>query len=283
VWSGTVGYPGDPAYREYHRDIGFELEQSYLEPYQYAQGIRCATGIKYHRVTSRGPHKELYDPEQGRQTAENHAKDFFARCLEQVRRARARMPYPPILLSPYDAELFGHWWFEGPQWIYYLLRQAALHPNELVLTTPSEYLDSHPVQHRSMPAPTSWGHGGYSEHWVNPKTQWIWRPLHEASLRLGHALKTVERNDELRDRALRQAGRELLLAQSSDWPFAITNGTTDEYARRRLADHLSRCHELLGELEQGQVDGTKLAALEYMDGVFPQLDPDLFAMADAAE
>jgi 1,4-alpha-glucan branching enzyme len=277
VWSGTAGYPGDPAYREYHRDIGFDLEQGYLEPYQYARGIRCATGIKYHRVTSRGPHKELYDPDRARQTAEHHAKDFIARCVEQVRRARAKMPFPAILLSPYDAELFGHWWFEGPQWIYFVLREAAQRTTELGLTTPSEYLDAYPIQHRSMPASTSWGHGGYSEHWVNPKTQWIWRPLHEASLRLGQALRTVERRDELQQRALSQAARELLLAQGSDWPFAMTNGTTDEYARRRLSDHLSRCHFLLSELERGQVDGVKLAALEYMDAIFPTLDPDLFA------
>ncbi len=281
VWSGTVGYPGNSAYREYYRDIGFELDQGYLEPYQYAAGVRCATGIKYHRITSRGPHKELYDPDAGRNTAEHHAKDFVGRCIDQVRRGRARMPFPSILVSPYDAELFGHWWFEGPQWIYFVLREAAQRSSEIGLVTPSEYLDAHPIQHRSMPAPTSWGHGGYSEHWINPKTQWLWRPLHEASLRLGHTLQTVTHRDDLRQRAFRQAARELLLAQSSDWPFAITNGTTEEYAKRRFHDHLSRCHALLDDLERDQLDTARLAALEYMDAVFPTLDPELFAKTDA--
>jgi 1,4-alpha-glucan branching enzyme len=274
VWSGTAGYPGDAAYREYHRDIGFELDQGYLEPYQYAQGVRVATGIKYHRVTRRGPHKELYDPDRGRETAERHACDFVGRCLEQVRRARARMPFPAVVISPYDAELFGHWWFEGPQWIYYVLGEIARQHGELGLITPSEYLDAYPVQQRATPAPSSWGHGGYNEHWVNPKTQWLWRSLHEASQRL--ALGVKRRPAKLAARALRQAARELLLAQSSDWPFAITNGTTEEYARRRFLDHLSRCHELLGDLENGTVDGEKVAALEFMDGLLPELDPALF-------
>ena len=108
----------------------------------YAQGVRCATGIKYHRVTRRGPHKELCDPDRGRETAERHARDFVGRCLEQVRRARARMPFPAVVISPYDAELFGHWWFEGPQWIYYVLGEIARQQGELGLITPSEYLDA---------------------------------------------------------------------------------------------------------------------------------------------
>jgi 1,4-alpha-glucan branching enzyme len=277
VWSGTVGYPGDAQYREYHRDIGFELDQGYLEPYQYARGVRCATGIKYHRVTRRGQHKDLYDPDRGRDTAEHHARDFAGRCLEQVRRARVRMPYPAIVLSPYDAELFGHWWFEGPQWIYFTLREISRQNGDLGLITPSEYLDAYPVHQRATPAPTSWGHGGYNEHWVNPKTQWIWRPLHEASMRLGDAVRQSVRLGSLEYRALQQAARELLLAQSSDWPFAMTNGTTEQYARRCFLDHLSRCHDLLADLERGAVDTTKLAALEFMDAVFPELDPSLFA------
>jgi 1,4-alpha-glucan branching enzyme len=274
VWSGTAGYPGDAAYREYHRDIGFELDQGYLEPYQYARGVRCATGIKYHRVTRRGPHKELYDPDRGRETAERHAHDFVCRCLDQVRRARARMPFPAVVTSPYDAELFGHWWFEGPQWIYFVLGEIARQSGELGLITPSEYLDAYPVQQRAMPAPSSWGHGGYNEHWINPKTQWIWRLLHEASQRLELGVRASPGG--LGGRALRQAARELLLAQSSDWPFAITNGTTDEYARRRLLDHLSRCHDLLGDLENDAVDAEKVAALEFMDSLFPELDPAWF-------
>ena len=94
--------------------------------------------------------------------------------------------------------------------------------------------------------------------------------------------QTVEKHGtaplaSLEDRALRQAGRELMLAQASDWPFIITNGTTEEYARRRFHDHLNRCHDLLGRVEQQQIDEGGLAALEYMDAIFPELDYRLFA------
>src|SRR6202040_3086869 len=113
---------------------------------------------------------------------------------------------------------------------------------------------------------------------VNSKTEWMWRPLHEAAARMR---QTVEKHhvtaDSLEDRAMRQAGRELMLAQSSDWPFIITNGTTEEYARRRFEDHLNRFHYLLNNVDNQQVDVRSLEALENMDAIFPELDYRLFA------
>jgi 1,4-alpha-glucan branching enzyme len=278
VWSKTVGYPADYNYREYYRDIGFDLDQNYLAPFQYAQGIRTHTGIKYHRITGSTTDKALYQPDWASQTVQKHASDFVHRCRDQACRAANGMPFPAAIVSPYDAELFGHWWFEGPQWIYHVLRELAA-GGGLVAGTPGEYLTSHPIQQKSMPAASSWGRNGYNEHWVNSKTEWMWRPLHEAAARLrqvveGH--KSAEAHSLL-DRTLRQAARELLLAQASDWPFIITNGTTEEYARRRFHDHLNRCHDLLRRVEEDAIEEPRLAALEAMDAIFPELDYRLFA------
>jgi 1,4-alpha-glucan branching enzyme len=277
VWSTSVGYPADFNYREYYRDIGYDLDQHYLEPFQYAKGVRTNTGIKYHRITGKTQDKHLYNPDWARETAEKHARDFVARCRDHAARARSGMPFPAAIVSPYDAELFGHWWFEGPQWIYYMLRELA-HHGDLVAGTPGGYLADHPIQQKAMPAPSSWGKNGYSEHWVNAKTDWMWRPLHEAAARMR---QVIQRHPDpspgsLEDRALRQAGRELMLAQSSDWPFIITNGTTEEYARRRFHDHVHRFHDLLNSLDRHEVATRNLEALEYMDALFPELDYRLF-------
>jgi 1,4-alpha-glucan branching enzyme len=280
VWSSIIGYPADYNYREYYRDIGFELDQDYLAPFQYAQGIRTHTGIKYHRVTGPGEHKALYNPDWARETAERHAKDFVARCRDQARRARGGMPFPSVIVSPYDAELFGHWWFEGPQWIYYMLRELAEQGGgDLVTGTPGDYLEEFPIQQKATPAASSWGRKGYNDHWINTKTEWMWRPLHETAQRLRQVVQRhlACSSGSLPDRALRQAGRELMLAQASDWPFIITNGTTEEYARRRFADHVNRCHYLLEAVERQQIDPQRLEALEHMDALFPQLDYRLFA------
>jgi 1,4-alpha-glucan branching enzyme len=278
VWSSFVGYPADYNYREYYRDIGFDLDQNYLEPFQYAKGIRTHTGIKYHRITGKGQDKHLYNPDWAAETVERHAHDFVNRCRDQGRRVGGRMPFPSVIVSPYDAELFGHWWFEGPQWIYHVMRLLS-RDNDLALTSPGDYLEAHPIQQKATPAPSSWGRNGYSEHWVNPKTEWMWRPLHEAAARMRQAVHNHRhvKAGTMEDRALRQAGRELMLAQASDWPFIITNGTTEEYARRRFLDHVNRLHHLLHGLDRCQIDPTKLEALEHMDALFPSLDYQLFA------
>jgi 1,4-alpha-glucan branching enzyme len=279
VWSSMVGYPADARYREYYRDIGYDLDQGYLAPYEYAPGVRTATGIKYHRITGPGKDKHLYDPDRGREAAQAHAHDFVNRCREQARHASHRVPFPAALVSPYDAELFGHWWFEGPQWLYYVLRELAQANDDLQAATPSEYLAAHPVHQRAVPSPSSWGRNGYSEQWINQKTQWIWQPMHEASGRMSRVLTgtPILAAGSLEDRAMRQAARELMLVQDSDWPFAITNGTTEVYAKRRFLDHLSRFHELLDDVEHHQIDAGKLAALELMDGLLPKLDYRLFS------
>jgi 1,4-alpha-glucan branching enzyme len=157
VWSDKVGYPADPNYREFHRDIGFDLDQHYLEEFQYAKNVRTHTGFKYHRITGQTNDKHLYNPDRGREMAERHARDFVGRCRDQAQRVGGRMPFPAVLVSPYDAELFGHWWFEGPQWIYYVLREIHHHGGDLAVGTPGQYLAAHPVQQKGTPAPSSWG------------------------------------------------------------------------------------------------------------------------------
>jgi 1,4-alpha-glucan branching enzyme len=278
VWSSKVGYPSDHNYREYYRDIGFDLDQAYLEPFQYAKGVRTNTGIKYHRITGPGADKHLYHPDWASDSAKKHAADFAHRCRDNVAHASHRMPFPGVIVAPYDAELFGHWWFEGPQWIYHLLHELS-GDEHLALSTPGEFLHNHPIQQKAMPAPSSWGKNGYNEHWVNNRTDWMWRPLHEAAVRMRQTVENSGLPNELEDRVLRQAGRELMLAQSSDWPFMITNGSTDEYARRRFKDHLNRFHYLLDGHAQRQIDSERLGALEYMDAIFPELNYRLFAHA----
>jgi 1,4-alpha-glucan branching enzyme len=150
---------------------------------------------------------------------------------------------------------------------------------DLALSTPGEYLHAHPIQQKAMPAPTTWGKNGFNEHWINQKTEYMWRPLHESAARMRQAVTHHQEvaAGSVEDRVLRQAGRELMLAQSSDWPFIITNGTTEEYARRRFQDHLNRFHFLLDTMDSRQVDVRALEALETMDAIFPELDYRLFA------
>ncbi len=189
------------------------------------------------------------------------------------------MDRPPLVVAPYDAELFGHWWFEGPLWLESLIRQLAEHPHELSLVTPSDYLSRHPTPQIATPSASSWGDRGYNEFWLNPGNAWIYPQLHRAAQRMHDAAGslTAEPPGTLAHRTLQQAARSLLLAQASDWAFIMRAGSAVEYAHRRIRDHLSRFHYLEQSARNGQIDERQLQALEFMDNIFPEVDFRVFA------
>lgn len=286
VWSQTEGYPADEMYREFYRDIGFDRPLSEIAPFIHPDGIRVYTGYKYHRVT--GPRVDLqdkapYDPRAARERALTHAKDFVAKRQAQVAWLAQRMDRRPVVVSPYDAELFGHWWFEGPVFLGEVLRLLDQSESPVQLQTASGYLQENPVNAVCDPAPSSWGEGGYSAVWLDHSNDWIYRHVHHAEKRL-HELVEKHRGSlqvesdvpSVLFRALAQAGRELLLAQSSDWAFIMKTGTAVAYAEMRVRTHLHRFTRLATEIETESIDEAFLSDCENKDNLFSNLDPKLF-------
>lgn len=272
VWSRQEGYPGDSRYRDFYRDIGFDLDIDYLKAYLPATDRRSFTGIKYYRITGGAGGKAVYDRKAALQAADDHASHFLAARLSQINRLSEIMDRPPILLCPYDAELFGHWWYEGPEFLNYFVRKACYDQSLFSLVTPSDYIERHPSMQIATPAPSSWGEGGYWNVWLNEKNQWIYPHLDIAQQRMTELAQTYSTPDALQKRALEQAGRELLLAQSSDWPFILKTGSSPEYARQRINDHLLRFVRLYEQLKANAINESALAALESSDNIFPQAD-----------
>lgn len=271
VWSATEGYPGDYDYREFYRDIGYELDYEYVRPWLKAD-VRSNVGIKYYRITGPGQHKELYDPVVAREKAALHAGNFMFNRQFQVNHLRANMDRAPLIVAPYDAELYGHWWFEGPQWLDFLIRKLAYDQTTVRLITPSDYLRTFRVNQVAQPSPSSWGYNGYSEVWLGAANDWIYRHLHMTAKRLIGLARHIELPTPLTRRALNQALRELLLAQSSDWAFIMSTDTHVPYAVKRTKEHLGRCRELCRQVETGTVDERSLSNLEQHNNIFPWLD-----------
>lgn len=277
VWSAREGFPGDPDYREFYRDIGHDLDYSYIHPY-IAGDVRVDTGIKYHRITGPTACKEPYYPEAAKNKAALHADIFMRRRASHIEYLAQDMEAAPIIVAPFDAELFGHWWFEGPQWLDFFIRKTAYDQSTFELITPGAYLDCHPVHQMGMPATSTWGHQGYFEVWLNNKNDWMYPQLYECARRMEALSDKYARGviSALTRRALNQCLRELLLAQSSDWPFIIHTGTATEYAARRFRDHVARFHYIANAIENNAVSKKELLALEEMDAIFPAIDFKMF-------
>ncbi len=277
VWSSKEGYPGDVNYRDFYRDIGYDLPFDYIGPYAQPTGLRKFTGIKYHRITGDSDHKEPYVPEVAAGKAEEHAANFLFNREQQVRHLSGVFGRPPIVVAPYDAELYGHWWFEGPDFLYHLARKVHYGSQTVKLTTPMEFLERYPAHQQATPDASSWGDKGYYDVWVNEGNDWIYPHLHEMAERMvALANKYPHADGDLR-RALNQCGRELVLAQSSDWAFLITTKTAVEYSEQRTRNHIGRFHKLHDQIEGNGIDVGYLDALEGYDNIFPFLDYKLYA------
>ncbi|MBI4313328.1 MAG: DUF1957 domain-containing protein [Candidatus Omnitrophica bacterium] len=277
VWSAVEGYPGDAWYREFYRDIGFDLPESELSLLQNPPGVRTATGIKYYRITGKTDEKAPYEPHRAAEQARSHAGNFLFNRERQVEYLAGAMDRPPLLVAPYDAELFGHWWYEGPQWLEHVLRQLAGSPEKVQMTALSEYLARHPKLQRVMPCLSSWGWKGYNEMWLQGSNAWIYRHLHRASWRMTEMVRRYPQAGGWTLKALNQALRELLLAQASDWAFIMGTGTVVAYAHDRTRQHLARFNRLYHQLTLGAADQSYVADCESKDNCFPEIDYRLHA------
>ena len=234
-------------------------------------------GLQYWRITS------LDTPIEGKLPYEHEAaltrtrEDAFI-FVEAVAQDLARVAqgspadYPPLIHACFDTELFGHWWYEGVDWLRYVLETAEAHPG-LELVTPSGYLDR--VGGAGMdalrPGETSWGLRENFYTWSNPLTQEMLETVRRCETRMREAASHPPNLDATPQRsALDQALRELLLLQSSDWPFMVTREQAADYARERFASHLERFERLLA-MASGSVDGAALAVIGELDHIFPTL------------
>ena len=262
VWSGEVGYPGDARYLEFHKRHGND-------------------GLRYWRVT--GPKVDLADkqpyvPDDVQASVFSHAQHFVATVRSILARHHATTGRHGVVVAPFDAELFGHWWHEGPRFIREVM--LALHQSgDVRACTAAEHLAAHPADKVVSLPEGSWGAGGDHRVWLNDELRWLWEAEYRAEDRFLGCLDRLawrERADV--EAALKAAARELLLLQASDWWFVIhTRGAVD-YGYRRFCEHLARFDRACTIAESraaGRADTPimriELADMEAHDSCFPEL------------
>ena len=246
VWSRHMGYPGDGWYLEFHK--------------KHFPG-----GMRYWRITSPDAglgDKAPYDPARTRERLEEHARHFVA-TVERILGGRDA----GAVVALYDTELFGHWWFEGPEWLYLVLK--GLHRGEVRPATGSSVLRARPPRTVVSLPEGSWGEGGFHGIWLNEETSWIWERIYRIE---DEAAALPARADA---RLLKQFLREKLLLESSDWPFLISTWSARDYAQNRAAEHYERARALAGWIRAGRpLAGGETALLdtwEKEDGLFDEV------------
>ena len=268
VWSGTVGYPADGVYLEFHKK----------------QGPR--RGLRYWKVTGKGVDlgdKDPYHPDDIAGRVFEHARHFCDYVKSRLWDYHRNTGRYGLVAANFDAELFGHWWFEGPQFLRDVVLTLNADP-DVELVTAEQYLEQHrPDKIVSMPE-GSWGDGGDHRVWSNPRVNWMWDIEYRCEANFGKATYELpwHTNEQIKQ-LLEDAGRELLLLQASDWPFAITRGQAVDYGTKRFMQHVSRFETLLDLAEKLAGDSAYLGKLseveqfevkdaEIHDVIFPEVD-----------
>ncbi len=275
VWSRQEGFPGHALYRDFYRDIGFDLGEEHLAGELGPHAIRLMTGLKYHRITGPTDQKEPYDPVAASALAREHAERFVAAREEALAASPRLGEAPAIAVAPYDAELFGHWWFEGPTFLEHVLRalDASARAGRVGAITLGGYLERWPEAFVAEPAASSWGEGGYGGVWAGEATARLWRHVHHAERAVLGALGHQRGATGLAGRALDQALRELWLLQASDWAFMIHRGEMAAYAEARVRRHASRAARLaaIAEGTPSDADAAWVMAVAFQDRFLAEL------------
>lgn len=263
VWSGSIGYPGHGSYLEFHRKYG-------------------ERGLRYHKVTSTKTalsDKDPYYPDDVPGRLFEHAQHFANVVKDTLREYRYRTGRRGCVVASFDAELFGHWWFEGPQFLRDVVLTLANDP-EITLMTAEEALYRHPADKVMRLPEGSWGEHGNHSVWINERNRWYWEIEYRAEgalLKHLHGLpwKTNEKVKQM----LTRAARELLLLQASDWPFVIHSQGAVDYGIERISLHAVR-FERLCLIAEKVAAGKEPDALEQVqineadahDSIFKEVD-----------
>ncbi len=268
VWSSRQGYPGDSNYREFHRDLGWDL------PFETLAEIGIdkprPLGLKLNKITGQNvslKEKAFYQAEDAAVKVKEHAKEYLLSRNIQLKNLYKAINQEPLLVAPFDAELFGHWWFEGPKFLSEIFKQAG--EQDIEFTKLNDVLKETSRLQLCDPCPSSWGQGGFHKYWINERNSWLIPEWSNAGKAMVERCENGVKN-QLEIRVLQQAARELLLSQSSDWSFILKAGTTTELAKERIERHLKRFWLLINSLGNDEgLPQSKLMELEKEDCIFP--------------
>ena len=272
VWSARDGYPGNSCYREFHRDLGWDLSIEKLKNIGIKE--KRPLGIKLFKISSKHTsleNKQEYDPEAAQESVKNDAENYLKERKKQLIKLEESMNIEPLLIAPFDAELFGHWWFEGPQFLSQLFIKSNKEGIKLITLKESLQLKSK-IQ-LCNPSPSSWGQGGFHNYWLNESNAWIVNEWSKAGREMVNICsKGILKESNIK--IIKQAGRELLLCQSSDWSFILKAGTTTELARERINLHLKRFWILINTIKDNKIiEDRVLEEIEKEDCIFPLISP----------
>lgn len=232
VWSGDCSYPGDGDYREFH----IKSENS---------------GFQYWRITDKSVslgEKDYYDYEKALSKAKIHAENFKERIEKIFVEFNSKYNMNGLIIAAFDTELFGHWWYEGVEFLKHFLKISS--QSEIYKTSLSNGIENEVPIKKGKFIESSWGLGGFHFTWYNSETMWMWEKIHKAEDKFKEVFYNIK--DKERRKAILKTK---FLLESSDFPYLVTTSTAKEYSIKRFNEHYDKYFKLINnEIEPEEVN-----------------------------
>ena len=270
VWCGFVGYPANGTYLEFHK------RYSPRRGLRYWKITNCKSGLG---------EKDLYYPDDVPGKLHEHVQHFCGQVKRRLYDYHAQTGREGVVVACFDAELFGHWWFEGPRFLRDVMLTLNADP-DVNLCTAKDYLQARPPERWVSLREGSWGEGGDHRVWSNQNLRWLWEMEYRSESVFGKLTYNLPwREQPALKQLLEKAGRELLLLQASDWPFVISRRQAPDYGIKRFAQHVSRFDTLTDLAEEAaenpevlrrldKVQKLELQEIDLHDVAFEKVDLD---------
>ena len=265
------------AYLDNNTDAGYELPPERVKYFIGADGSRSRTGYKYYSLGEKGREKELYEPKKASCAIKEQITHLLNGCATRLESANEYIEETPVSLFTYNLNPFGHFWYECPEFIETLFREGAKREN-VQFMTPAEYLYKQDISKIQTMTPefSSAGENGYAEVRLGSGNDWIYRHIARALERMTELAERFPQETGIKERALNQAAREILLAQSSDWAKLLHKSEVPEYARTQIEGSLRNFTTIYEALGSNYISTEWLTKLERRHNIFPNINYRVF-------
>jgi 1,4-alpha-glucan branching enzyme len=264
VWDAQIGYPGNEFYMEFHKKDS-------------------ESGLNYWRITDKSANneaKEIYQYQEAFKQVKIHANHYLSLLEEEIKNFHDDYGKKGIIVTPFDFELYGHWWKEGIQWLKVLMQFVNISVHIKMITI-SQYLEEKAeLFSKIRMKESSWGEGGHFQVWKNQEHGWIWPYINSSIKQLEDVLENNSDPNKWGKRVLKQTARELLLMEGSDWPFLLYTKQAKEYANQRFHKHHQFFNKLIWAAknfnDNKRLSSTDLEQIELIDSCFKDINLEYF-------
>ncbi len=277
------GYSLNPVYLDVDNDIGFEMDDADLAPLFDAKTGRRITGFRYTARASRETKDAvLYDSAAAAAQIDKDATDFLDSCSALLSKASDFLEGESVCRTcAFRASFFGQEWFEGVAWLEKVFRLAASR-DDISFSTPSSFLkkkyaDKNISPGIVYPVFSSWFENGYADELLNSSNDWIYQYIKKATERMVDLAERFPNDSGLKERVLNTAAKEILLAQSIDWPVLMNDPMNSEYARYRFEESIKAFTTVYESLGSNFVSTEWLTEMERKHHFFPFMNYRVFS------